>query len=232
MDAFEAAFRLPNILRRMFAEGAFAQAFVPIFAEYRGSAAKRRRTRLVGRVGTLLALVLLLVPDAAACSPRRWLVYCLASGFAHTPGKVELTADMIRIVFPVHLLRVARLARRRRAQRVPRSRFPPSRRCCSISRSSAQRCSWPYLRSADQGARLGCPHRRRRAARAADRPLAEDRHAAALAFDWRDEACGACSSRWARVIGVSAAQISALINTQLARRSATGASRGSPMPTG
>jgi putative peptidoglycan lipid II flippase len=45
MDAFEAAFRLPNILRRLFAEGAFSQAFVPIFAEYRSIEATTRRAR-------------------------------------------------------------------------------------------------------------------------------------------------------------------------------------------
>jgi putative peptidoglycan lipid II flippase len=99
MDAFEAAFRLPNLLRRLFAEGAFSQAFVPILAEYhrqQGSAASRL---LVGRVGTLLALVLLGVTIAGVLAAP-WLVYVLAGGFARTPGKVELTADMIRIVFP------------------------------------------------------------------------------------------------------------------------------------
>ena len=55
MDAFEAAFRLPNILRRLFAEGAFSQAFVPIFAEYRRHRGDDETRALVGRVGTLLA---------------------------------------------------------------------------------------------------------------------------------------------------------------------------------
>ena len=57
MDAFEAAFRLPNILRRMFAEGAFSQAFVPILAEYHRQRGDDATRELVGRVGTLLALV-------------------------------------------------------------------------------------------------------------------------------------------------------------------------------
>ena len=55
MDAFEAAFRLPNILRRLFAEGAFSQAFVPIFAEYRRQRGDAETKALAGRVGTLLA---------------------------------------------------------------------------------------------------------------------------------------------------------------------------------
>ena len=98
MDAFEAAFRLPNILRRLFAEGAFSQAFVPILAEYRARAATPRRATWRGawppprgRADRLSALGIVAAP---------WLVYLLASGFAQTPGKVELTAELIRIMFP------------------------------------------------------------------------------------------------------------------------------------
>ena len=99
MDAFEAAFRLPNILRRMFAEGAFSQAFVPILAEYHRQRGPDETRALVGRVGSLLALILLGVTVLGVLAAP-WLVYLLASGFAQTPGKVELTAHMIRIVFP------------------------------------------------------------------------------------------------------------------------------------
>src|SRR5215475_2461979 len=99
MDAFEAAFRLPNILRRLFAEGAFSQAFVPIFAEYRRQRGIEATHALVGRVGTLLAVVLLLLSILGVLAAP-WLVYLLAGGFAQTPGKVDLTAEMIRIVFP------------------------------------------------------------------------------------------------------------------------------------
>ncbi len=99
MDAFEAAFRLPNILRRMFAEGAFSQAFVPILSEYHRQRGPEATRDLVGRVGALLALVLLAV-TAIGVLAAPWLVYLLAAGFEKTPGKVELTAQMIRIVFP------------------------------------------------------------------------------------------------------------------------------------
>jgi putative peptidoglycan lipid II flippase len=99
MDTFEAAFRLPNILRRLFAEGAFAQAFVPIFAEYKRRCGDEETQALVGRVGTLLALALLVVTVVGVLAAP-WLVYVLASDFVQTPGKVALTADMIRIVFP------------------------------------------------------------------------------------------------------------------------------------
>ena len=99
MDAFEAAFRLPNLLRRLFAEGAFSQAFVPILAEYRRKRGVDATRRLVGNVGTLLGVVLIALSVIGSLAAP-WLVYLLAGGFARTPGKVELTADMIRIVFP------------------------------------------------------------------------------------------------------------------------------------
>src|SRR6185437_4837308 len=59
MDAFEAAFRLPNLLRRLFAEGAFSQAFVPILAEYRRKRGDVATRKLVGDVATLLAVILI-----------------------------------------------------------------------------------------------------------------------------------------------------------------------------
>src|SRR5438552_5575809 len=99
MDAFEAAFRLPNILRRLFAEGAFSQAFIPILAEYKRSRGDSATRNLVGRVGTLLAILLIAI-SVLGIFGAPWLVYALAGGFAKTPGKVELTAELIRIMFP------------------------------------------------------------------------------------------------------------------------------------
>jgi putative peptidoglycan lipid II flippase len=99
MDAFEAAFRLPNMLRRLFAEGAFSQAFVPILAEYKRQRGDDATLELFGKVGTLLAVVLLGV-SALGVLAAPWLVYLLASGFSRTPGKVALTAELIRIMFP------------------------------------------------------------------------------------------------------------------------------------
>ena len=99
MDAFEAAFRLPNLLRRLFAEGAFSQAFVPILAEYHRKEGQEATRDLVGKVGAILTIVLFAVTIVGVLAAP-WLVYLLAGGFAQTPGKVELTATMIRIVFP------------------------------------------------------------------------------------------------------------------------------------
>ncbi|MDR1530529.1 MAG: murein biosynthesis integral membrane protein MurJ [Burkholderiales bacterium] len=99
VDAFEAAFRLPNLLRRLFAEGAFSQAFVPVLAEYQRQRGHEATRQLVGRTSALLALVLLVVTVTGLLAAP-WLVYLLASGFAKTSGKVELTTVLIRIVFP------------------------------------------------------------------------------------------------------------------------------------
>ncbi len=99
MDAFEAAFRLPNLLRRMFGEGAMSQAFVPIVAEYHRQRGAEATRVLVADASGLLALILLVVSVAGVVAAP-FLVYVLASGFAATPGKVELTAQMIRIMFP------------------------------------------------------------------------------------------------------------------------------------
>jgi putative peptidoglycan lipid II flippase len=99
MDAFEAAFRLPNLLRRLFAEGAFSQAFVPILAEYHRKQGQEATRDLVGKVGLLLTIVLFAVTVLGVLAAP-WLVYLLAGGFAQTPGKVALTAEMIRVMFP------------------------------------------------------------------------------------------------------------------------------------
>ena len=99
MDAFEAAFRLPNLLRRLFAEGAFSQAFVPILAEVRRTRGDGATRDLVSRVATLLAVVLLAV-TAAGLLASPWLVYLLAGAFARDPSKSALATDLVRIVFP------------------------------------------------------------------------------------------------------------------------------------
>ncbi len=99
MDAFEAAFRLPNLLRRLFAEGAFSQAFVPILAEYHRQRGEEATRSLAANVAGVLGLVLVAVSVLGVLAAPA-LVYLLAGGFAATPGKVELTALLIRVMFP------------------------------------------------------------------------------------------------------------------------------------
>ncbi len=102
-DAFFVAFRIPNLLRRLFAEGAFSQAFVPILAEVRGrneaNGAPEETRTLVDCVSTVLFLALL-ATAALGMALAPLVVYLTAPGFAAEPGKFELTVAMLRITFP------------------------------------------------------------------------------------------------------------------------------------
>jgi len=98
-DAFFVAFRIPNLLRRLFAEGAFAQAFVPILAEYKNRRGEADTRLLVDHVAGLLALALFIVTlIGIAAAPV--IVYVSAPGFSANPQKFALTIDLLRITFP------------------------------------------------------------------------------------------------------------------------------------
>ena len=98
-DAFFVAFRLPNLLRRMFAEGAFSQAFVPILAEYKNKRGEAETHRLVNHVASALGLAVLLVSILGAiASPL--IIYATAPGFSADASKFELTVQLTRITFP------------------------------------------------------------------------------------------------------------------------------------
>jgi putative peptidoglycan lipid II flippase len=98
-DAFFVAFRIPNLLRRLFGEGAFSQAFVPILAEYRNRESPEDTRTLVDSVATTLFLALVAV-TALGVAIAPLVVYVSAPGFAAEPGKFELTVLMLRITFP------------------------------------------------------------------------------------------------------------------------------------
>jgi len=98
-DAFFVAFRLPNILRRMFAEGAFSQAFVPILAEYRNRRGEAEARTLVDRVATVLGLVVAAI-SLLGILAAPLIVYVSAPGFAANPDKFALTVEMTRITAP------------------------------------------------------------------------------------------------------------------------------------
>ncbi|MDA8554268.1 murein biosynthesis integral membrane protein MurJ [Luminiphilus sp.] len=102
-DAFFVAFKIPNFLRRLFAEGAFAQAFVPVLADTREKGGLKAVRELVDRVagvlgGTLLVLTLLTI----FASPVVATIF--APGFLRDPAKLALTGDLIKITFPYLLL--------------------------------------------------------------------------------------------------------------------------------
>lgn len=98
-DAFVVAFKLPNLLRRLFAEGAFSQAFVPILAEYRSRLGETATHQLVNRVATLLFLVLAMVA-ALGVIGAPVVIMVSAPGFTSAPDKFALTVELTRIVFP------------------------------------------------------------------------------------------------------------------------------------
>ncbi|TGG91092.1 murein biosynthesis integral membrane protein MurJ [Natronospirillum operosum] len=98
-DAFYVAFKIPNFFRRLFAEGAFAQAFVPVLSEYREQGGLVAVQELVNRVVAVLgaSLFLLCVLAWVAAPGIAWL---FASGFHQYPDKLDLTAELIRWTFP------------------------------------------------------------------------------------------------------------------------------------
>src|SRR6266571_4853897 len=98
-DAFFVAFRIPNLLRRLFAEGAFSQAFVPVLSEYRTRRGDTETKLLVDRTAALLALALL-VATALGVAAAPFIIYVSAPGFAAEPAKFDLTVAMLRITFP------------------------------------------------------------------------------------------------------------------------------------
>ncbi len=99
MDAFVVAFRLPNLLRRMFAEGAFSQAFVPILAEYKNKRGDAETHRLINHVASALGLVVLIVSILGALAAPA-IIYATAPGFSDDIRKFELTVELTRITFP------------------------------------------------------------------------------------------------------------------------------------
>ncbi len=98
-DAFFVAFKIPNLLRRLFAEGAFSQAFVPIFAEYKSRRGELETRLLVDHVAATLALALFVVAMIGVLVAPL-IIYVSAPGFAAVPGKFELTVSLLRVTFP------------------------------------------------------------------------------------------------------------------------------------
>ena len=97
MDAYQIAFRIPNLLRRLFAEGAFAQAFVPLLAATRARDGDEATRQLIDAVATVLVWVLLLICVAGVVAAPV-LVWMLASGLA--PASTDAAVVMTRWMFP------------------------------------------------------------------------------------------------------------------------------------
>lgn len=98
-DAFFVAFKIPNFLRRLFAEGAFAQAFVPVLNEYREKGGIAAVRELIDRVAASLGGVLILLTVLVVVgSPLFTSIF--AYGFRADPDKFQITSDMLKITFP------------------------------------------------------------------------------------------------------------------------------------
>jgi len=98
-DAFNVAFRIPNLFRRLFAEGAFSQAFVPVLAASKAREGEAATKLLIDRVATLLTWALLLTCVAGvAAAPV--LVWAMASGLKQQPRGFEAAVFMTRWMFP------------------------------------------------------------------------------------------------------------------------------------
>lgn len=98
-DAFFVAFKIPNFLRRLFAEGAFAQAFIPVLAETREEGGLQAVKALTDRVaGVLGGTLLLLTALTIMAAPLVAMIF--APGFSRDAAKLALTAELIRLTFP------------------------------------------------------------------------------------------------------------------------------------
>ncbi len=103
VDAFKSAFRIPNLLRDMFAEGALSAGFIPIFSEKLRSGSKEEAIRFAGLVfGALTAIVAVIVLLMMMLTPQ--LVTLIAEGFEQVPGKLDSTITMARFMMPFLLM--------------------------------------------------------------------------------------------------------------------------------
>ena len=102
-DAFFVAFKIPQFLRRLFAEGAFSQAFVPVLSEYKTQRSMDDVKRLVNCVSGVLGIALILT-CAFAVLAAPLLTAVFAPGFIGQPEKFALTGQLLRVTFPYLLL--------------------------------------------------------------------------------------------------------------------------------
>ena len=97
-DAFFIAFKIPNFFRRIFAEGAMSQAFIPVLAEWRSNDEKSASDLIRAVSGARSVAVFSVVLLGVLFAPL--IVYVFAPGFVGTPEKATLSADLLRVMFP------------------------------------------------------------------------------------------------------------------------------------
>lgn len=213
IDAFFVAFKLPNLLRRPFAEGAFSASLRTDSWRIQKTSGEAEAKRLVDHVATLLFLALLVVTlIGMAAAPL--LVYISAPGFAADAGKSELTNELTRITFP-YILFMSLVALSggilNTWSRFAIPAFTPV--LLNLAMIGMALFATPSLRPA--GDCTGCRVSRRRTATGtpATQPEAHGM-LPRFALDWKDEGVRRILRLMApAVLGVSVAQISLLINT-------------------
>ncbi len=97
-DAFYVAFRIPSLLRELFAEGSMSAAFIPVFTEYHARKSKQEAWELASAAFTTLLTIVTLVTIVGILTAP-WVVPLLAPGF-HSPEKLALTTMLARVMFP------------------------------------------------------------------------------------------------------------------------------------
>ncbi len=107
-DAFFVAFRLPNLLRRLFAEGAFSQAFVPVLGKIKAEQGEAQALQLARRCAVLMTAILALICLAAIIGAPL-LVWMMSGGFAGDAKTFELSVMLTRWMFP-YILMIALVA--------------------------------------------------------------------------------------------------------------------------
>ncbi|MGB4898639.1 MAG: murein biosynthesis integral membrane protein MurJ, partial [Ignavibacteria bacterium] len=103
MDAFLVAFRIPNFMRRLFGEGAFSQAFVPVLAEYQQTRSVDDVRSFIARVSGQLTMVLSIV-TAIGMIATPLIIFLFAPGFGEHSSRTMLATEMLRITFPYLML--------------------------------------------------------------------------------------------------------------------------------
>ena len=97
-DVFFVAFKIPNFLRRLFAEGAFSQAFIPVLAEYRQKGDRDLKELIAKTSGTLAGILFVITAIGVIAAPV--LVMLFAPGFINNEEKISLAGELLMITFP------------------------------------------------------------------------------------------------------------------------------------
>ncbi|TNF69987.1 MAG: murein biosynthesis integral membrane protein MurJ [Gammaproteobacteria bacterium] len=103
MEAFLVAFKIPNFMRRLFAEGSFTQAFVPVLSEYRSQNTQDELVDFIRHVVGTLGAILLVLSAFGMLFSSLW-VWVFAPGFGNDPAKFQMAEHMLSITFPYILL--------------------------------------------------------------------------------------------------------------------------------